>query len=425
MSRVFAIARRILSQFGHDKRTLGLLFIAPLVVLWLLSVLLGADAVGPSIATVDLPDQFMSALAEQDARIQDVNEDEARSLIEANEVSAVLRMRDSTTLEIYAEGSNSTQTAAVISVVSSAFSDVQKDAADQLQVDMEQRKEDVQAAIDEMQAKRDQARADIESIAATLPAPVADHLPDSLSSWAEGEDPIISIEEFQVSMEDYLPVSDVEVTYLHGSEDWLMFDFYGPIFIGLFLFVFVFITSGMSLVNERAAGTMERFLASPVKPVQILGGYTLGFGMLALVQVVVILSVSLTLIGFPNEGSIALVVLLAVSLAIASVTLGLLVSGLANSPFQVIQLMLLFVVPQILLCGIFDLAAAPGWLKALSQCLPLTYGVDGLQSVMLRGAGLADIWIDLAVIWMFIAVFFICSAIGFRKKRARSHSQGI
>lgn len=425
MSRVFAIARRILSQFGHDKRTLGLLFIAPLVVLWLLSVLLGADAVGPSIATVDLPDQFMSALAEQDARIQDVNEDEARSLIEANEVSAVLRMRDSTTLEIYAEGSNSTQTAAVISVVSSAFSDVQKDAADQLQVDMEQRKEDVQAAIDEMQAKRDQARADIESIAATLPAPVADHLPDSLSSWAEGEDPIISIEEFQVSMEDYLPVSDVEVTYLHGSEDWLMFDFYGPIFIGLFLFVFVFITSGMSLVNERAAGTMERFLASPVKPVQILGGYTLGFGMLALVQVVVILSVSLTLIGFPNEGSIALVVLLAVSLAIASVTLGLLVSGLANSPFQVIQLMLLFVVPQILLCGIFDLAAAPGWLKVLSQCLPLTYGVDGLQSVMLRGAGLADIWIDLAVIWMFIAVFFICSAIGFRKKRARSHSQGI
>ena len=301
MSRVFAIARRILSQFGHDKRTLGLLFIAPLVVLWLLSVLLGADAVGPSIATVDLPDQFMSALAEQDARIQDVNEDEARSLIEANEVSAVLRMRDSTTLEIYAEGSNSTQTAAVISVVSSAFSDVQKDAADQLQVDMEQRKEDVQAAIDEMQAKRDQARADIESIAATLPAPVADHLPDSLSSWAEGEDPIISIEEFQVSMEDYLPVSDVEVTYLHGSEDWLMFDFYGPIFIGLFLFVFVFITSGMSLVNERAAGTMERFLASPVKPVQILGGYTLGFGMLALVQVVVILSVSLTLIGFPTR----------------------------------------------------------------------------------------------------------------------------
>ena len=51
MTSVFAIVRRILTQFALDKRTLALLFVAPLVVLWLLSVILGADTVGPKIAT--------------------------------------------------------------------------------------------------------------------------------------------------------------------------------------------------------------------------------------------------------------------------------------------------------------------------------------------------------------------------------------
>ena len=55
MTSVFAIVRRILTQFALDKRTLALLFVAPLVVLWLLSVLLGADAYEPRLATVDLP----------------------------------------------------------------------------------------------------------------------------------------------------------------------------------------------------------------------------------------------------------------------------------------------------------------------------------------------------------------------------------
>ena len=419
MSRTLAIARRILSQFAHDKRTLGLLFVAPLVVLWLLSVLLGADAVGPAIATVDLPKDFMAALEEQDARIQDVEEEEALRLVESNEVAAVLRMQDGATLEIYAEGCNSAQTAAVLGVVSEAFSSLQKDAADQLQADMEERKAEVQEKIDDAQARRDEVQAEIEDVVASLPDQVRSALPDSLEVlFDEDGENTISVDDFQVRMEDYLSVQDVEVSYLHGGDDWLMFDFYGPIFIGLFLFVFVFITSGMSLVNERAAGTMERFLATPVKPVQILGGYTIGFGVLAFVQAIVILIVSLALIGFPNEGGLALVVLVAVSLAIASVTLGLLVSGLASSPFQVIQLMLLFVVPQILLCGIFDLAAAPGWLQALSRCLPLTYGIDALQSVMLRGVGFADIWPDLAVVWGFIAVFFVLAALRFRKKRA-------
>lgn len=172
---------------------------------------------------------------------------------------------------------------------------------------------------------------------------------------------------FSLDMGDYLPIKDMETAYLHGDENWRMFDFYGPVFIGIFLFVFTFITSGMSLVTERMGGTMTRFLATPVNAGQILGGYTLAFGLLACIQSAIILWVSLTFIGFPNEGDVGLVVFTCITMAMVSVALGLMVSGLASTPFQVIQLILLFVVPQILLCGLFDLADAPAWLAALSN----------------------------------------------------------
>lgn len=421
MRRTCAVARRILSQFVHDKRTLALLFVAPIVVLWLLSVLLGADAYGPRLATVDLPANFQVSLEQQDARISNVSEAQAEELLRANDVAAVLRMKDKTTLEVWAEGSDSTKTQAAVAVVSTALSELQQDAAKSMQADIESKKSEAREAQEEALAAQVDLKNTIQNILLTLPDAAKTSLPATLqSTLASTPESTISLDAFTVDPASYLPVQGVDVTYLHGSADWKMFDFFGPVFIGIFLFVFTFITSGMSLVNERGAGTMARFLATPVKPTEILGGYALGFGALALVQTAVILFAALVFIGFPNEGNLALVVFTGMSMAIVSVMLGLLVSGLAATAFQVIQLMLLFVVPQILLCGLFDLSGAPGWLQTLGQCLPVTYGVDALRAVMLRGAGLDSIGIDLLVIWTFIALFFVLAAFGFRKKQAKT-----
>lgn len=420
MRKTLAVARRILSQFMHDKRTIALLFVAPIVVLWLMSVLLGADAYEPRIATVSLPATYQQALEDQDARIQDVSADEAERLLRADDVDAVLRMKDGSTLEIWAEGSDSTKTAAVAAVAASAMADLQSAASDQMQADIDRKKADIEQAQKDAEAKQEEMRDAIEQVMLSLPPGALASLPASLQDALDGStEGVVSVDDFSIDPSSYLPVQDVETTYLHGNEDWKMFDFYGPVFIGIFLFAFTFLTSGMSLVNERSAGTMARFLATPVKPAQILGGYSLGFGALALVQSAVILVVALGFIGFPNEGNLALVVVAAVSMALVSVTLGLLVSGLASNAFQVIQLMLLFVVPQILLSGLFDLSSAPEWLQVLGQCLPVTYGVDALRAIMLRGADFASVWPDLAVVWGFIALFFVLAALGFRKKRAR------
>ena len=427
MRNVLAIARRILVQFAHDKRTLGLLFVAPIVVLWLLTVLLGQGEYEPKLAAVDLPSEFEACLVEKDATVTIADMNEAERMLRANEVDAVLYCagEEGDELVVWAEGSDSTKTSASLRVATEALADMRADAADRMKADVESKRAEIEDLKLQAEQKRqevldrtDELRSAFDDVPAALKQQLGVNEED-LDIAAEFDDiEFPNLDDFGFDLSDYLPVSSVEVSYLHGNDEWKMFDFYGPVFIGIFLFVFVFITSGMSLVNERSAGTMKRFLATPVKPAEVLGGYTLGFGVLALVQSAIIVLIALTLIGFPCEGNVALVVLTAVSLAIVSVTLGLLVSGLASSAFQVIQLMLLFVVPQILLSGLFDLSAAPGWLQAISACLPLTYGVDALRAIMLRGAGFAQIGLDLAVVWGFAIAFFVLASIGFRKRRA-------
>lgn len=428
MTSVFAIVRRILTQFARDKRTLALLFVAPLVVLWLLSVILGADTVGPKIATVDLPAEFQTQFGQTDARITEANADEASTLLADNAVAAVLSMEGKHTLKVELEGTDSTKSAAVLAACAEALGELRGKAAEEMEAAVADKRAEVEDTIEEASQQREEAsqqreeaRTALTGVMVSMPAEARSSLAEALGGlFNDDAAEALSAEDFSMNVSNYLPIEDMETVYLHGNEDWRMFDFYGPVFIGIFLFVFTFITSGMSLVTERMGGTMTRFLATPVNAGQILGGYTLAFGLLAYLQSAIILWVALTFIGFPNEGNLGLVVFTCVSMAMVSVALGLLVSGLAATPFQVIQLILLFVVPQILLCGLFDLSGAPDWLAALSAFMPVTYGVDALRAVMLRGADLAAVGFDLAVLWGFLALFFALAAASFRKKRVRT-----
>lgn len=474
MMKIFAIAKRILLQFIYDIRTLLLLFIAPIIVLWLLSVLLGASGYVPDIAVDNLPKEYVAALEKQDVHIIDVHDAKAEAKLKDNQLDAILKLpEDSTTLNIQLEGSDRIANAAVLSAVADATEEYSKGARKRMQkeidskkAEIEKKRKEIESQIEDKKAEIAQKKAEAErkinnakakvrqqqkkaktakknakkqlsQMLASLPEEQRKKLEKQFDNMFASFDTggsidfsgldmsdmsIDSIEfdttDFDIDfvVDEYIAVQDVERSYLHGSDDWETFDFFGPIFIGLFIFVFTFITSGMSLVNERSAGTMMRFLATPVKSWQILGGYAMAFGLLAGAQVCVIVTAALKLIGFPNEGNVLFVVIIAVSLAIASVTFGLLVSGLAANAFQVVQLMLVFVVPQILLCGIFDLSGSPHWMQVLSQALPLTYGADAMQEVMLRGSGFDIIRNDLAIIWGFTCIFFILASLGLRKK---------
>jgi ABC-2 type transport system permease protein len=377
MRNALALAKRILQQFSHDPRTVALFLVAPVVALWLFSVMLGSPAYEPRLAAVGLSGETVAALEDETPYVTVYaagEADAAQDALENREVDAVLAMQGET-LVVQVEGADSSRTAASAEAVQAAVRQVASDERDQLSEDF---------------------------------ADTFAEMKDALAPLG------VTVDEPQID----LTISEIEIAYLHGDEDWTLFDFIGPVFLTIFVFVFVFITSGMSLVTERTGGTMERLLATPIASWQLVAGYALGFGAVSLVQAGVVLWACLALIGFPNVGALPLVFLLTFSSALASLTLGLLVSGLAKTGFQVIQLMLLFVVPQILLSGLFDLSQAPGWMQALSACFPVTHAAEALRDIMLRGSGLAAIGFDLAMLWGFIAVFFLGATASFNLRRS-------
>ena len=131
LNGTLSITKRILAQLIHDPRTLLLLFGAPLLVIWLLSIILSADAQGPRIAVVGVPPELHAALEEQDARVVDADADVASDLLGDAEVSAVLSMKDGAVLDITVEGSDSGRTAAVMRVASQAIESLQREAIDE------------------------------------------------------------------------------------------------------------------------------------------------------------------------------------------------------------------------------------------------------------------------------------------------------
>lgn len=398
MHNTLAVARRVLMQFRHDPRTLAIMLIAPCIVLWLFSVLLGSSTYAPHIATVDVPQGYMTYLSQENCSITDTDATTAADLLAQDKVDAVLSMGDDNTLEVEAEGADASKTAATMSTVRSALVNMQRAG-----------KAELQQQVDSLIQKAGSIDFNVDSnMLALLP----DDVRQSISTAQTLSEDIPDIDAI-------MPITSIETSWFHGSGDWTSFEFYGPVFIGIFIFVFVFLTSSMSLLTERSGGTVKRFIATPVRSWQIVGGYVLGFGLLTLVQSAIILWACIYLIGFPNVGSLFLVVLITISMALVSLTLGLLVSGLAHTPFQVVQLMIVFVVPQILLSGIFDLSQTPAWMQAIASLFPIYYGADALRNVMLRGAGFSDVASNIGILWGFITIFFVLACLNFRKPIAR------
>ena len=153
----------------------------------------------------------------------------------------------------------------------------------------------------------------------------------------------------------------------------------GPPLLGLLPFITMFLVTSISMLRERTSGTLERLMSMPVAKLDLLAGYGIAFGLVALVQTLVLSLVSFGLLDLDSDRSVLLVVL-AILNALLGMALGLFVSAFATSEFQAVQFMPAVVLPQLLLCGLFvarDQMA--GWLEVISYMLPLTYAYDALS----------------------------------------------
>lgn len=178
-----------------------------------------------------------------------------------------------------------------------------------------------------------------------------------------------------------------------------IFDGAGLIMLGLFPFILMFIVTSIAMLRERTSGTLERLLTTPIGKLDLLFGYALAFGLVAVVQGVILAVLGHWALGLDTAGSLWLVIVIAVADAILGMALGLLCSAFARTEFQAVQFMPAVVFPQLFLCGLFVARdQMNGVLRAISNVLPMTYAVQGLQEIGAHQDPTGIMWRDLGIV---------------------------
>ncbi len=189
-----------------------------------------------------------------------------------------------------------------------------------------------------------------------------------------------------------------------------------PGLIAVFVLFFTFVLTGVSFLRERAQGTLERLLITPVGRADILIGYTAGCFVLAMIQSVIVVMFTSLVLKINYQGNIWEIWAILVPLIVVGVSLGVFISTLARNEFQVVQFIPLLLAPQIFLSGVIaEVDKMPAVLEYIAYALPLTYAVDGLKDVMLGGDSLGSLGLELGVLGIYAVALLVAAALTLRR----------
>ncbi len=209
---------------------------------------------------------------------------------------------------------------------------------------------------------------------------------------------------------------------LIGLMAWLfsntpVFDRVGPAMLALFPFIIMFLITSISTLRERRSGTLEKLLTLPISKLDYILGYTLAFGVLAILQAAIAVAFAVWVCGLTIKDSIGLLLLVALADAVLGTTLGLLASAFARTEFQVVQFMPALIFPQVLLGGVLlPRAKMPDVLYSFSDWLPLSHAIDALNAVANDSEDAAYIGGKLLIIAAFAVGAILLGSITLRRR---------
>ncbi len=374
IQRILILARRVFTQIVHDRRTLALIFLAPIIVLTLFGVLLKSEA--------------------EDIALGVVNEDEGAAAPQplGHVVLAALIVNE-------LQGSDTF-----------AVTELARD-----EVDPALKEGRIKGAVifgpDFSRAVSGEGQTTVELRLEGSNPSTASNIVSNLNR--------LMMQRLATGLGGGGMPIRVEPSFLYGGPQFDSLDYIAPVYIAVFVFFFVFLLTCVFFLRERSQGTMERLLATPINRLEIVLGYMLGLGVFALIQSAVVLLFTVNALEIDYAGSLLVVFLVEVILTMLAANMGILASTFATNEFQVVQFIPLVIFPQVLLSGTFwAIEQLPKWLQPFAWLMPMTYANQALRDVMIKGQGLADIWGELLILAAFAALMIALGALAVRREVA-------
>ncbi|MDE3314861.1 ABC transporter permease [Lacticaseibacillus zeae] len=377
--RVNALISRIFKEMIRDKRTLALMFIAPLFIMTLIFFLFQSNTnTKADLGVRGVDTSVVRDLDTDRIRLHHVGKEDPTMLIKDHDYAGILTQKGNKLTLLLANA------------------DQGKSAL---------LKQGLQAAT--IKLKMQAAATTIKNQATALQK-LASALQHSTRGTAQvaGSQPASTATHYRIA-----------TYYRYGSANSTYFDTLLPILIGFIVFFFVFLISGIALLRERTTGTLDRLLATPVRRGEIISGYLLGYGIFAVIQTILIVGYALFVFKIQILGSIAAIFLINLLLAITALSLGLLISTFANTEFQMLQFIPLVVVPQIFFTGLIPVNQMLGWLQPIARLMPLYYGADALTGIIAKGQSLSVLYPDVIALLGFFLLFLSLNLVTMRHYR--------
>ena len=211
---------------------------------------------------------------------------------------------------------------------------------------------------------------------------------------------------------------DIRIRPLY-NQDFVSAFYMVPGIMGTVLTMTLVMFTSMAIVRERERGTLEQLIVTPMKTWELLIGKIIPYIFVGYVQATVALLVGIFVFDLPVRGSLALLYSLTSLFIVASLAMGVLISVLAKTQMQAMQMSFFIILPSILISGfMFPREAMPAFFSALGYLLPLTFYLQIMRGIILKGIGISMLWGQVFALTAFIAIVLTISIKKFNKKIA-------
>ena len=207
----------------------------------------------------------------------------------------------------------------------------------------------------------------------------------------------------------------LNIPNVYGNLEYL--DFLIPGVIALTVFMGSVATTGSAIAGEKEDGTLIRMLMTPISKRSVILGKTIYQLILQLGRAVILILAAYILLGFNMNGSWLLISLVLIVFTLGGVGMGIVMSSRVEDMESFFQLNMLVTMPSMFVTGVFfPLSSVPDWMRYIAYCLPLTYAIDAMRTIMIKGQGLNAISNDLMILSLFAVVTFTLGVHLFRRE---------